>query len=111
MKEQGDRMVTNTDVEPPFGWINDFEPLDGFSWTENGAIAADIQMAGVNDNPKPLFGNLDNGLKVIFQAGNSYYVYLADARNVLRIVFSDLESIVEAINASGFEALPLVPPF
>ncbi|KAF5643201.1 hypothetical protein F52700_2917 [Fusarium sp. NRRL 52700] len=101
-KHENGRLVTNIDVQPPFPWTNDFEEINGFDWLGNGAAAMDVQMAGINDKLKPLFGDMNGEQKVIFQAGNSYYVYDLQGRDVLQIEApSDLESIVSALESGS----------
>ncbi|WKT52340.1 hypothetical protein QSH57_002854 [Fusarium oxysporum f. sp. vasinfectum] len=55
MKYEGDRLVTNTDVDAPTGWTNDFERVRGHEWQENGNIANILGAAGIKGKAKPLF--------------------------------------------------------
>jgi len=62
--------------------------------------------------PKPLFVNESGDGEVIFQTGDKLYLYYLDNKeNVFCIKdYTDLESLVSAINDSGFGELNIVNP-
>ncbi|KAF5243400.1 hypothetical protein FANTH_8222 [Fusarium anthophilum] len=110
-KEIDDKLVTKIDIDPPIGWTNDFEAVNGFEWVEEGSIAAIIEGFGLKGKPKPLFGNKGEQKDVIFQAGEKLYIYQPDSEDVLRIKdYTDLESLVFAINDSGYGELNIANP-
>ncbi|KAF5648983.1 hypothetical protein F52700_802 [Fusarium sp. NRRL 52700] len=108
-KQVDGKLVTKIDIDPPTGWTNDFEAINGFDWAEEGRIAEIIDRIGVKGKPKPLFGNTGEQKDVIFQAGGKLYVYEPDTEDVLRFQdYTDIGSLVSAMNDSGYGELNIV---
>ncbi|KAG5815682.1 hypothetical protein H9Q74_003385 [Fusarium xylarioides] len=112
VKEVGGKLVTKIDIDPPTGWTTDFEAINGLEWAEEGRIAETIEGFGLKDKPKPLFGNESGDGEVIFQAGDKLYIYYPGSKeDVFRIKdYTNLESLVSAINDLGFGELKITDP-
>ncbi|KAF5603853.1 hypothetical protein FPCIR_1128 [Fusarium pseudocircinatum] len=111
VKEVDGKLVTKIDIDPPSGWTNDFEAIDGFDWADEGRIAEIMDGIGLKGKPKPLFGNTGDQKDVIFQAGEKLYVYQPDTEDVFRLQdYTDIETLVTAMNDIGYGELRVVDP-
>ncbi|KAF4960804.1 hypothetical protein FSARC_10356 [Fusarium sarcochroum] len=95
-------LVTNTDVEPPSDWTNNYEDMGGdMQWAEDGDVSELVEGYGLDGNVKPLFAmqQYTGEALSLFELSGQYYLYNAIEGSLYQINGpTDLQTIVSTID-------------
>ncbi|KAG8670691.1 hypothetical protein FPOAC2_07461 [Fusarium poae] len=113
VKEVDGTLVTNTDVEPPSDWTNNYEDMGGdLQWSEGGDVPELVEGYGLEGTVKPLFAMQPYTGEAIslFELSGTHYIYNAIEGSLYEIKSpNDLHSIVKTIDDpdQGLSALEI----
>ncbi|KAM0344459.1 hypothetical protein ACHAPU_007431 [Fusarium lateritium] len=116
VKEVNGVLVTNTDVNPPSDWTNDYEEMGGdMQWGEYGDVAEIVKGYGFDGTVKPLFGmKAYTGEAIsLFELSGNHYIYnhiegsLYQIRepNDLATIVSTIDDVDRGLSALEIEEL------
>ncbi|KAI8673194.1 hypothetical protein NCS55_00638400 [Fusarium keratoplasticum] len=103
LKEVNGTLVTNTDVDPPSNWTNDYEEMGGdMEWGEYGQVTELVKGYGLDGDVKPLFSMkayTGEALSLFELGDGQYFLYNAIEASLYQIKSpSDLQTITSAID-------------
>ncbi|CAJ0547360.1 Ff.00g041140.m01.CDS01 [Fusarium sp. VM40] len=101
VKEVNGTIVTNTDIEPPADWTNNYEDIGGdMLWGEYGDVAEVVKGYDLDGTVKPLFAMQSYTGEAIslFELSGNHYLYNAIEGSLYQITRpNDLATIVSVI--------------
>ncbi|KAJ5982400.1 hypothetical protein N7451_012500 [Penicillium sp. IBT 35674x] len=102
IKEVDGTLVTNTDIEPPNDWTNNYEDMGGdMQWSEYGEFTELVKAYGLTGTVKPLFAMASYTGEAIslFELSDNHYIYNAISDSLFRIDNpTDPQTIVSTID-------------
>ncbi|KAJ5749004.1 uncharacterized protein N7511_010700 [Penicillium nucicola] len=104
------KVLTNTDVQPPAQWTNDYDEMGGDEqWGPEGNVLRMITVFGIEGEVKPLFAMDPEAGEALslFQVGDGpFYFFNIEDLSIFKITsHSDLKEIAQIIDSKGLAGL------